>query len=95
MIGKKTAEVLIERGYKVDFIPYDFVAEAFVEEFLPFVTRRIQGCFFQKEILAREYIAEELMKQGAIVDEVIVYETYFQKKVKDYVNRCLQAMKSI
>lgn len=75
VIGKKTAKVLNELGFPVDFVPSAYVAEVFVEEFLPIVSPGSR-VLIPKGNLAREYIADSLTEAGAIVDEVVIYETY-------------------
>ena len=50
-------------------------------EFLPFV-REGMKVLIPKGNLARDYIGEALKGAGAIVDEVIVYETYFPEESK-------------
>lgn len=79
VIGKKTAEVLQERGLHAEFVPSAYVAEVFVEEFLPFVESGTR-VFLPKGNLAREYIASSLSGVGALVDEVIIYETYMPEE---------------
>ncbi|WP_428909295.1 uroporphyrinogen-III synthase [Niallia sp. Krafla_26] len=80
-IGKKTAKVLTDRGLTVEFIPTEYVAEAFVEEFAPLVQKGTK-ILIPKGNLARDYIAKNLIELGAEVDEVIVYETYFPPESK-------------
>jgi uroporphyrinogen-III synthase len=75
VIGKKTAEVLMERGLSPAFVPSSYVAEAFVEEFIPFIDKGSK-ILLPKGNLAREYIARSLTEVGAQVDEVVIYETY-------------------
>lgn len=81
VIGKKTAKVLNERGLPVAFVPSAYVAEVFVDEFLPRVGRGSR-VLIPKGNLAREYIADSLSKAGAIVDEVVIYETYLPEESK-------------
>ena len=76
VIGKKTTEVLSEYGYKADFIPSQFVAEQFIREFIPFVSKQ-DRIFLIKGNLARDYIKVELNKVSCHVEEAILYETYF------------------
>ena len=80
-IGTKTAKVVLERGLQVEFIPTEFVAETFVTEFLPYVQEGTR-VLIPKGNLARSFISEGLKSIGAIVDEVIVYETYFPVESK-------------
>ncbi len=75
VIGKKTEGVLKKRGIPVDFVPSVYVAEAFVEEFLPYIHKGSR-VLIPKGNLAREYIASSLAEAGADVHEVVIYETY-------------------
>lgn len=75
-IGKKTEACLQEAGIHVDFIPTEFVAEGFIEDFLPIVQSGMK-ILIPKGNLARNIIYSALTEKGAIVDEVIIYETYF------------------
>ncbi|MCH6267745.1 uroporphyrinogen-III synthase [Neobacillus citreus] len=88
VIGKKTEKVLKERGIRVDFVPSVYVAEEFVEEFLPHVER---GCrvLLPKGNLAREYIATGLRKAGAVVDELIIYENYMPEESREKLAKML------
>jgi uroporphyrinogen-III synthase len=81
VIGKKTAEVLAEKGYQSQFVPGEYVAEGFVDEFLPLVETGMK-ILIPKGNLARDYIAQSLTRAGAHVDEVIVYETYMPEESK-------------
>jgi uroporphyrinogen-III synthase len=79
VIGSKTREVLEGFGIQADFMPDEYVAEGFVREFAPFV-RKGMTVLIPKGNLAREYISSSLRKQGAVVDELIIYETYMPKE---------------
>ncbi|PLR75486.1 uroporphyrinogen-III synthase [Bacillus sp. V3-13] len=75
VIGEKTRQKLLEKGLKAAFTPGEYVAEAFVKEFLPL----LEGggkILLPKGNLAREYIAASLREAGAVVDELIIYETF-------------------
>lgn len=74
VIGTKTEKTLLEYGYKADFIPHQFVAESFVEEFMPLVDAG-SHVLFAKGNLARTIIADEMNKAGVNCDEIIIYET--------------------
>lgn len=88
VIGKRTSAVLISKGFKVDFVPAEYVAEGFVREFLPLVQTGMK-VILPKGNLARDYIAEELTAAGAHVDELVVYETYLpddsKSKLRDAI----------
>jgi uroporphyrinogen-III synthase len=65
----------MERGLSPAFVPSSYVAEAFVEEFIPYIDKGSK-ILLPKGNLAREYIARSLTQVGAQVDEVVIYETY-------------------
>ncbi|UYZ20949.1 uroporphyrinogen-III synthase [Mesobacillus jeotgali] len=75
VIGEKTKEVLEDMGETVDFVPDEYVAEGFVDEFLPHVNQG-ERILIPKGNLARDYISAALKEKGAIVDEIIIYETF-------------------
>ncbi|MDN3018491.1 uroporphyrinogen-III synthase [Paenibacillus sp. BSR1-1] len=79
VIGKKTEEVLKDKGVQAEFVPSVYVAEEFVEEFLP-ILKSGSKVLIPKGNLAREYIASALTEAGAQVDEVIIYETYLPEE---------------
>jgi uroporphyrinogen-III synthase len=75
VIGRKTEEVVEERGYKAEFVPSAYVTEVFTEEFLPLVPSGSK-VLIPKGNLAREYISTALTNHGVVVDEIVIYETY-------------------
>jgi len=79
VIGKKTASCLTNLGIKVDFTPNVYVAEGFVEEFLPFIQPGMK-VLIPKGNLARDYICTSLLEKGAIVDEIVIYQTFFPEE---------------
>ncbi|WP_102274387.1 uroporphyrinogen-III synthase [Cytobacillus massiliigabonensis] len=83
-IGKKTESYLLAKGLQVDFTPQEFVAEGFVEEFKPYVKMGMK-VLIPKGNLARNYIAAHLTKHGAVVDEAVIYETYFPEDSRELI----------
>lgn len=81
VIGERTKLVLRRKGVKVDFMPKQYVAETFVEEFLPTVNKG-DRILLPKGNLARDLIGKSLRNHGALVDEVIVYETFLPLESK-------------
>lgn len=79
VIGEKTKEVLVDMGEKVDFVPEEYVAEGFIDEFLPHVNQG-ERILIPKGNLARDYISAALKRKGAIVDEIIIYETFLPEE---------------
>jgi uroporphyrinogen-III synthase len=82
VIGVRTKQVLEERGISVQFTPSKYVAEAFITDFIPQITPGTK-VLLPKGNLARDIIATSLRKEGAIVDEVIMYETYAPSESKN------------
>ncbi len=90
VIGTKTEEVIKEKGLKAEFVPSAYVAEVFVEEFLPHVAQGSK-ILLPKGNLAREYISRSLIKHGAHVDEMIIYETYMPNESLEKLATMLSA----
>jgi len=88
VIGKKTRDCLHHLGLSVDFTPKEYVAEGFVEEFLPFVKKGM-NILIPKGNLARSYISSSLREKGANVEEVIIYQTVFPDESKVLIKEAL------
>ncbi|SHN68761.1 uroporphyrinogen-III C-methyltransferase [Desulfovibrio litoralis] len=73
-IGPATADALIEKGLVPDFVPESYVAEGVVEG----LTKLGMGnkkILIPRALVAREVLPEELIKAGATVEILPVYET--------------------
>jgi uroporphyrinogen-III synthase len=68
-VGEKTAEVLEQSGYTVDFMPSVYSADRFVKEF-PEAAGHVRSLFI-KGALAKDTIASMAMP----VDEWVIYDT--------------------
>ncbi|NMD70515.1 uroporphyrinogen-III synthase [Bacillus sp. DNRA2] len=82
VIGARTKEILLGRGVPVDFTPKEYVAEGFVEEFLPLVKPGMK-VLIPKGNLARDFIAQSLSEAGANVTEIVIYETFAPEESKN------------
>jgi uroporphyrinogen-III synthase len=89
VIGKKTAEVLEERGYEAEFIPSAYVAEVFVDEFLPRIPSGSK-VLIPKGNLAREHISSSLIKKGVHAEEIVIYETYMPEENRTKLAKMIQ-----
>lgn len=78
-VGEKTKQFLIEKGFTVEFVPTKFVAETFVEEFLPLLNPATR-VLLPKGNLARDVIAPALRKVDVFIDDITVYETCMPEK---------------
>ncbi|KAB2334104.1 uroporphyrinogen-III synthase [Bacillus mesophilum] len=81
VIGEKTKEVLEAKGLNVDFVPSQYVAEGFIEEFLPQIQKG-EHILIPKGNLARDAIASALRQKEVIVKEIIVYKTHMPEDSK-------------
>ncbi|WP_008312278.1 uroporphyrinogen-III synthase [Leptolyngbya sp. PCC 6406] len=74
VVGKKTAQVLAQRGLEADYIPPDFVADALVAHFPESVAGQ-RLLFPRVESGGRAVLVEEMTAAGAQVMEVPAYES--------------------
>ena len=74
VVGKKTAKILSERGFKADFIPPNYVADSLVERF-PVPLAGLNILFPRVETGGRDVLVKECVAQGATVTEVAAYES--------------------
>ena len=72
-IGPATQKAIEKRGWKVDIVPNEYVAESVVRS----LRRRVKGkrVLLVRAKVARDVIPSELRKAGAQVDVVEAYET--------------------
>jgi len=71
-VGPATARALESRGLSAAFIPDEYVAEALAAGLDDVAGRRV---LLPHAELAREALADDLRRRGAIVDEIAVYRT--------------------
>ena len=71
-VGPGTARALTARRAHVDFVPSEFLGERLGQELGDVSGRRV---LFPRAAGAREALARELTRRGAVVDDVVVYET--------------------
>lgn len=74
VIGNGTAKKVREYRYAVDLIPEEFVAESLLKSFKELNVEHLK-MLLPRAAGAREMLAVELEKLGAIVDDVPVYQT--------------------
>lgn len=88
VIGDKTKQVLEKLGFQPHFVPTEFVAECFVEEFVPLLKANSK-VLLVKGNLARTLIAEQIQKAKSICDEVIIYENRMPIESKEKLREVL------
>jgi uroporphyrinogen III methyltransferase/synthase len=74
VIGNGTAKKVREYHYAVDLIPKEFIAESLLKSFKELNVEHLK-MLLPRAAGAREMLAIELEKLGAIVDDVPVYQT--------------------
>lgn len=76
-IGPATESAIIKRGFKVDVVPKQYIAESVVKS----LRSRVKGkrVLLARAKVARDVIPKELRKAGAFVDVVEAYETVIPK----------------
>ncbi len=71
-VGPATARALAQRGLPVDFVPEEYVASAIVDGLGDVAGKWI---LLPRAETARETLADELGRRGAVVHEIAVYRT--------------------
>ena len=82
VIGTKTEKALGQYGHVPQFVPSQFVAECFVEEFIPLLHKKSK-VLVVKGNLARNLIAERIEENGHTCDEVILYENVMPEESEE------------
>lgn len=91
-IGPATANSLKESGLNVDLVPRSYVAEALIEAFdEQFTTLEKVRFLLPRADKSRYLLVDELMKRGAIVDNV---DAYMTKAASSFPEKCLDALQS-
>jgi len=71
-VGPGTAQAIVARGARVDFIPSQFIGEQLGRELTPVAGLRV---LLPRAARGREELAIALTRRGASLDEVVVYDT--------------------
>ena len=88
-IGPATKRAIEGRGFKVNVVPQQYIAESVVES----LRARVKGkrVLLARAKIARDVIPEELRKAGAHVDVVDAYETVIPRSVRSRLNAVLKS----
>ncbi len=91
-IGPATAQALVEKGIKPDFVPEKYIAEGVVAGLLE---RGVKGksVLIPRALIAREVLPQELEKAGAKVQILPVYETGLSENDPGPIVEALEAGK--
>ncbi|WP_243297436.1 uroporphyrinogen-III synthase [Bacillus litorisediminis] len=91
-VGKKTANAIERKGLMVQFTPSVYAADVFVKEFAE-VIKGGDKILLPRGNLAQPVIKNELTAKGALVEDPIVYETFFPRQSREQLNELLQNYK--
>ncbi|QPA30255.1 uroporphyrinogen-III synthase [Thermaerobacillus caldiproteolyticus] len=89
VVGKKTATALEKHGIQPDIVPDEFVAEGLVEALKPIIQPN-ERILLVKGNLARPTLKEALIRIGATVTDLVVYETKINESGKEQLIDLLQ-----
>jgi uroporphyrinogen-III synthase len=82
VVGTKTNEALIKKGYKADVIPSEFVGEGLTATLKPLI-KNGDRLLLARGNLSRSHIPDELRKFGGIVDDLVIYDNHENVSEKD------------
>jgi len=86
-VGPATAETIVKEGFKVDYVPDEYVAESLVAGFPEEVNgKRI---LLPRSALARDVIPEALRSAGAIVDAVDAYRNVLPENAPERLKQAI------
>ncbi|MFW6415441.1 MAG: uroporphyrinogen-III C-methyltransferase [Thermodesulfobacteriota bacterium] len=88
-IGPATADRLVDKGIKPDFVPDTYVAESIVKGLLD---RGVQGekVLIPRAEKAREVLPEQLQEAGAAVDVLPVYKTVLAEESSEKIRQAIE-----
>ncbi|MGP4108409.1 uroporphyrinogen-III synthase [Virgibacillus sp. L01] len=88
-VGHKTAQILESYGYKADFIPSVYNADAMANEFTDEHTVMDEPLLLVRGNKSREVLPDWFTKHQIRFDAIEVYETVYNTPVKDELNQLL------
>lgn len=74
VIGTKTEEALIEKGFHADFLPSKFETDIFIHEWLEQVEGK-PSILFPQSLKGRSVISDLLSQKGFIIKRLFLYDT--------------------
>ncbi|MFC4320974.1 uroporphyrinogen-III synthase [Litchfieldia salsa] len=88
VVGTKTNDALIQKGYQADLLPSDFIGEGLTETLKPLM-RNGDRFLLARGNLSRSHIPNELRKFGGIVDDLVIYDNDENVSEKDRLQEFL------
>lgn len=91
-MGRKTRQLIEDRGYTVRIMPKEYVAERLAEEIAGSI-RHDQHVYLFRGNLAREILMKELTLKGFSVTDLTLYETIHNIEDGNRIEQLLQEQK--
>jgi uroporphyrinogen-III synthase len=90
VVGEKTAQCLVQRGLRADYVPPNFVADSLIENFPEELTNK-KILFPRVESGGREILVKELSTKGAEITEVAAYQSCCPNNIPPSAELALQS----
>ncbi|WP_088808895.1 MULTISPECIES: uroporphyrinogen-III synthase [unclassified Listeria] len=90
VIGSKTADALKKYNLHADFIPSEFETEAFVFEWLQFISGN-PAVLFPQSLKGRSVIPTLLKEKGILVNRVFLYDTFMPEVAPSQLRAFMEA----
>jgi len=90
-IGSTTERIIKDYNLDVEFRPEKYTSEALVKKFSEMKRLKGKKVLLPRANIAGEYLAEELKKLGAIVDEIATYRTV---ELREYNPEYIEMLKN-
>jgi uroporphyrinogen-III synthase len=92
-VGEATAAAAVKAGFKVDFIPEDYIAESLVEGMLAGPHFRSLGkrVLLVRASVARDAIPEAMREAGVVIDVVNAYQNQMPEAAPEQLRKAVHA----
>lgn len=89
VIGRKTADALLQHGFQSDFVPEQFSGADLAAEWIPTLKPDEKVALFRAENGSR-VLTEALAEAGISYDDIGLYETWTDLRRQEELNRAIQ-----
>ena len=89
VIGRKTADALLQHGFQSDFVPEQFSGADLAAEWIPTLQHGEKVALFRAENGSR-VLTEALAEAGIAYDDIGLYETWTDLRRQEELNRAIQ-----
>ena len=89
VIGRKTADALLQHGFQSDFVPEQFSGADLAAEWIPTLKPDEKVALFRAENGSR-VLTEALAEAGIVYDDIGLYETWTDLRRQEELNRAIR-----